>query len=169
MKGITAILIALVSATTLLAQSSKSVPASGVPKVFLIGQYQTAYDDLSASSASLVSVCDEDVRTAYGHFRNLAVELQKMAFAEGLDLYGVKCWIHFFWNPDGSIRHIAFYLKPASKNISQEVLTEFFTRFAKNYRIPVQSTSTFQLYTSLSFPVLKPEKQATHRPTSTQY
>ena len=169
MKGIMVILITVSSIFNSVAQPREYDSAAKVPEVFLIGQYQSTYNELSASSASLVSVCNDDVREAYRHLRQMAVEIQKSAFSEGFDLNGVKCWIHFFWNPDGSIRHIAFYLKPASKNISQEALTEFFTRFAKNYHLPVQSTSTFQLYTSLSFPVLKPEKQATHRPTSTQY
>lgn len=152
-----------------MAQSNETSFGYPTPKVFLIGQYESQYNQLSASTASFVDVCDDDVRKAYWQLRQLAVDMQKSAFAEGFDLNGVKCWIHFFWNPDGSIRHIVYYLKPSSRNISTEALTAFFTRFANTHRLPIQANSSFQLYTSLSFPVLQYEKAETLKRHHTQY
>lgn len=169
MKGILVILFTVSFILNSVAQPRGSGSGAQVPRVFLIGQYESTYNELAASSASLVSVCHNDVREAYHFLRQMAVDIQKRAFSEGFDLNGVKCWIHIFWNPDGSIQHIAFYLKPASRNVSREALSAFFSRFAKQYRLPLTHTETFQLYTSLSFPVLKPDKQATHRAASTQY
>ena len=151
------------------AQPPNAQPEAITPKVFLIGQYEAHYNAQVAASTSLVRVCDNDVRKAYGYLRQMAIGIQKLAFAEGFDLNGVKCWIHFFWNPDGSIKYIAFYLKPSSKNVSAEALSAFFTRFANSYHLPVQTFKPFQLYTSLSFPVLKLGKVETLRATSTQY
>lgn len=167
MKQILFIHLTILFVINCLAQDGISSAKYQLPKVFLIGQYESYYNELAANSQPLVSVCDDNVKKAYLLLFQMSMNIQKSAFAEGIDLNGVKCWIHFFWNPDGSIKHIAYYLKPTSANISTEAFTAFLTQFAKNYRLPIQSDGVFDLYTSLSFPVLKYEKPHTSLPPTT--
>jgi hypothetical protein len=63
-------------------------------------------------------------------------------------------WLKVFWNEDGSIKHIAFHLKPGSKNVDTEALTRFFSSFMKLYKSNFKATENFSQYSSASFPTL---------------
>lgn len=169
MRGIVVIFLSVLTMSGSLAQRALGQNETEAPMVFQIGEHEDVYNELTASSVPLLQVCDEDLTSAYQLLKYMARDIQKEAFREGYDLNGVKCWVHFFWNPNGSFNHIAFYLKPASKNISPDSFNDFLGRFAKTYRVPVKAKQPFQLYTSLSFPVLIQEKQETSHHTNTQY
>jgi hypothetical protein len=71
----------------------------------------------------------------------------------GFNLGGVKMWMQVYFDKDGSIDNIGFFLKPNSKNIDQAELSVFLEKFARQYKFPIDAASKFSHYTAVSFPV----------------
>lgn len=69
------------------------------------------------------------------------------------NLDGVKAWFHFFWAPDGSIEHIAYYLRPNSKNLDLDEMNAFLVSFMNNYKFPLTTETKYHHYTGATFPV----------------
>lgn len=125
-----------------------------LPKVFLLGQHESAYNEAAiAHSTLLLEVCDNNLRTAHEKWHSMLMEMQ--AYSEQIDfnINGVRIWIHVFWEPNGSINHIGYYLKPQSRNISTAELTAFFKSFSNNYQFPLIETRKYSHYGSASFPL----------------
>jgi hypothetical protein len=62
--------------------------------------------------------------------------------------------LYVFWNKDGSIDHLAYHLKPNSKNVKYEELTAFLADFRNNYRSPLKFDAAYCNYSAGSFPVM---------------
>ena len=133
--------------------SNNIVDTSSLPDVFLIGEHETAYEQLVQNSGDmLLTVCDESMDEAFNKWNIMLLEMQSYADELSFDIKGIKIWINVFWDPSGAIRHIVFYPKPNSKNIDYQELTAFFKNFIKVYKIPVQHESRFSHYGIASFP-----------------
>ncbi len=126
-----------------------------LPKVFLIGEYAEEFEIASSEySLQLLDACKQDMGMAYLKWLTMLFEMEDYAQTVGLDLKGVKMWIKVFWNEEGGVDHIAYYLKPKSKNIDKEELTIFFTSFMEDYKFPLVTEEKFSHYGSASFPIL---------------
>ncbi len=125
-----------------------------LPRVFVLGEHENAYDHLVLSyKATLLKVSGNDMQKAFDIWTSFLQEIESYARNAGKDLTGVKLWLHVFWNADGSISHIAFHLRPDSKNMDVEELQQLFDSFAEFYRLPITADQPFMHYTTVTFPV----------------
>lgn len=122
---------------------------STYPPVFNIGEHEELvieYDNL------LLQACDNDINVAYQSWMHMLASMESHANSIGYDILGVKMWLQVFWDEDGSIEHIAYFLKPNSRNIDTEELNWFLTSFIDSYILPVKADKKFNHYASASFP-----------------
>jgi len=123
------------------------------PSVFLIGEYSNAFEALSRShNTPLINACDEDMEIAFSKWVDMMMALETYSEEEGYDIRGVKMWIKIFWAADGAVEHIAYFLKPQSRNISTKKLSDFFKGFIRTYKLPLEVERSFSHYGSVSFP-----------------
>ena len=124
-----------------------------LPKVFLLGAHEGAYEQLVVDyETSLLSVCDQDMDQAFQKWFSMLQEMEAYADQISFDIKGVKLWLNVFWEPDGQIKHIAYYLRPNSRNINTDEMTAFFSSFMNHYRFPLISKAPFAHYSSAFFP-----------------
>lgn len=132
--------------------------------VTLIGDNEKGYEKIIAECPSLLlQVTNNSMDEAYTLWSEMLMTMETSAAEEGLDLRGAKVWINLFWEADGSIKKIAYYPKPNSKNMDFDRVSEFFEKFAQTYQFPIEHTTCFSHYGSASFPVyrklaINPEK-----------
>ncbi len=100
----------------------------------------------------LMTVCKNDMDKAYSKWLTFLVGLENYAIENEIDINGVKIWINVFWNTDGSIKHIAFYPKPNSKNMEYEYLSALLKEYSKTYDVEIEHNKMFAHYGSASFP-----------------
>lgn len=152
------ILVPIVSICFLLtatAQKSVDGEKKAYPAVFQIGELPSTFEALSDDyETALLEVCDEDVKKAYAQWSLMLKAMESHAKAKGYNLKGVKMWLKVFWNKDGTIEHIAFHLKPGSKNVDTDALTRFLQDFMKTYKGSFKANESFSQYSSASFPTL---------------
>ncbi|GLR19184.1 hypothetical protein GCM10007940_38000 [Portibacter lacus] len=144
----------LISCTSVFSQSATGTDSSSkVPVTFLISEDDNAYGELVGNTTtSLLDVCDDAMDVAYKKWIYMLADMEEEAEAIGFDIKGLKIWINFFWNSDGSIDHIVYYPKPNSKNIEYKDFTKFLDHFAETYVLDVKAESSFAHYGSASFP-----------------
>ena len=105
---------------------------------------------------------------AFTKWQNMLSEMDSFAKLNNIDLDGMKVWLNVFMEKNGKISHLAYYLKPMSKNIENEVLNAFFKEFIKNYSFPLLSKGTYSHYGTASFPVFPIKSKATPTGASNQ-
>lgn len=130
-----------------------------LPRVFLLGETKDRdFEQLkSAYSLSLLEASQGDMETAYYTWMHMMKHLESYAKQQSYDLDGLKMWIYVFWHKDGSIAHLAYFLKPTSRNIREDdlpKLTQLFEGFCKVYRFPVKTDKGFSNYSHANFPIL---------------
>lgn len=129
------------------------------PAVFQIGELPSTFEELSEGyDKALIEVCDDDMRKAHRQWQGLLKAMEKHSIENNFDLKGIKMWMKVFWNEEGAIEHIAFHLKPNSKNVSEEKLEAFLNEFMANYkgRVKTNQDKSFSQYSTASFPTLRP-------------
>jgi len=125
-----------------------------LPPVFLIGEYENQYNELIEDYETLLfTVCDFDMDVAFSKWQSMLTEMDSFAKLNDVNLDGVKVWLNVFLDSTGKITHLAYYLKPMSKNIENAELSAFFKTFIKNYRFPLLSKGNYSHYGTASFPV----------------
>lgn len=130
-------------------------------KVFRLGDNNKEAEALSMEhNTRLLSVCKGDMDKAFQKWVGMMLAIEKTAKDESYDINGVKFWIKVFWNKDGSIRNIGYYLKPNSRLVNEDQLAAFLTIFADKYVLPLQSDVKFSHYASASFPLHQYRKKA---------
>jgi len=150
LKGFIHILFGLLA---FLPSAYSQAPIDTLPSVFLIGEHEISYNRMLENQPDLLmSVCGDDMEKAYSTWLNFLVEVEKYAIQNDVDINGVKLWINVFWNPDGTVKHIAFYPKPNSKNMEYEFVTALFKEFVKKQDANLVHTKMFCHYGSASFP-----------------
>jgi hypothetical protein len=126
-----------------------------LPKVFLIGEHEARYLELSqAHPAVFISVFQNDLDLAYRVWSDCLMDIEDHASRTRFDLHGVKLWLNLYFNDDGTIAHLAFYPKPNSREVSLDQLVTFFKSFAADYQLPVIALKGFHHSTSVSFPTM---------------
>jgi hypothetical protein len=149
MKMIYAALLGLFVTTSLYAQQSD------LPTAFMLGENEKAYEKLTEDySQSLLEASDNDITKAFEHWLDMMQAVDTYAEKIRFDIKGIRVWLHVFWNPDGSVAHIGYLLRPDSRNAETAELTAFFSSFARQYQFPVKSSKPFSHYTGATFPTL---------------
>lgn len=147
--------LAFLAASTLAFASPGPQPKNKtLPKVFVLGQFESSYDDLVESyDQSLLTACNCTMKTAFGKWLGMLHELELYSKKQDVDIRGVKVWLHVFWNADGTVDHIAYHLRPNSKVIEDEVMNDLLVGFAKQYSFPLTAEAGYAHYSTGSFPV----------------
>ncbi len=130
-----------------------------LPRVFLLGEKDRDFERVKTSyRTTLLEACQGDMETAYYTWMHMMKHFESYAKQQGYELEGLKMWLYVFWNKDGSIAHIGYFLKPNSRNLRDEELpklTQIFEGFSKTYRFPpLKVDKGFSNYTHASFPIL---------------
>lgn len=124
-----------------------------LPKVFLIGEYESMYAKLYKNYPGLlISESANDMETAFNKWLNLIYSMEDKSHKMGLDLKGLKIWIHVFFDKSGKIDHIMFHKKPHSKQVDNEELRAFLKDFIEDYTLSIKSEQNFMHSGSASFP-----------------
>lgn len=130
-------------------------PDADLPKIFVLGTHEKAYESLLMQHQTLLlQVCNNNMSVAHGKWISMNQEMESFAGQLDLDFNGVSLWVHAFFKPDGTIHHLGFYLKPESRNVPIEKLTDFFDRFVKHYKLPLQSNGNYSHYGVAFFPTM---------------
>ncbi len=127
-------------------------PEEALPKVFLLGEHQSQYEKEVPQYVSLLEACDNEMKVAFEKWLSMISEMEAYAKKIEYPLEGIKLWLHVFWDKEGNIEHIGYYLRPNSKNVDLEELSAFFSSFVNQYKFPLTAEQKFHHYTSVSFP-----------------
>ncbi|MCB0704673.1 MAG: hypothetical protein KDC34_05160 [Saprospiraceae bacterium] len=147
--------ILFLALNSLQAQSFTSNPLAqdDLPKVFVLGDHEAQYEELLISyEQSLLQVCDLDMDKAFNVWMSMVEELEAYATTIDYDINGIRAWFHVFFDSDGSVDHIAFHLKPQSRNVDLDEFTAFLSSFINLYKVPMTTTNRYFNYTSVAFP-----------------
>ena len=153
---------------TLIAQHSGSqvvedAAANALPDVFLIGEYDAQFEPLEQEhDMLLLTACNDNMDQAFQKWMGMIYDIEQYSKQIDFDVNGVKMWLYVFWNNDGTINHIAYHLKPNSRNVSDSSMTEFLDRFIADYAFPLQASAPYSHYGSASFPTLFEHIQKTN-------
>jgi hypothetical protein len=126
-----------------------------IPTVYQVGEHQEHYNKLVATyETQLLTVCENDMESAFDKWTDLMIDLEVYAKQEGVDIRGVKLWINVFFNEKGRIDYIAYHPKPISLNMDYNKLTKILMKFISFKGIDIKYNSGFSHYGSAHFPVL---------------
>ncbi len=154
MKGFFVLLSLLIS-LSISAQKSVESEERVIPVAFQISQQPDVFEDLGITyKKGLLDVCKNDIKKAHQEWSNMLLAIESFATAQNFDINGVKMWLKVFWNNDGTIDHIAFHLKPTSKNIDNVEMQKFLQSFAASYSSRLESSVNYSQYSSAAFPIL---------------
>lgn len=154
-RVILVLMVFLFTSVSTFAQKSAEGEKKAYPTVFQIGERPNAFEELNDDyEADLLDVCDDDVKKAHIQWTVMLKAMERHAKARSFNLNGIKMWMKVFWNKDGTIKHIAFHLKPSSKNIDKAGLQKFLKSFTDTYKGKLMADENFSQYSSASFPTL---------------
>jgi hypothetical protein len=126
------------------------------PRVFLIDENEILYEELTTEyNTFLLTACDNDMNKAINVWNKTLEQMQNYAIRWNYNekIVGVKIWIRLFCNKKGRIQHIAYAVKPGSRNVDTEIFSKFLERFLRVYRLNVRTNKKFSHYHSISFPI----------------
>ncbi len=123
------------------------------PAVFILFNDEARHQKLVEDHPrSLLAVADNDPKAALGDWLSFLQNIETYAASINYDLKGVQLYLHAFWDTDGSIDALGYFLQPESRNVPEEELSVFFRKFIENYEPKLISEKKFSHYTSVSFP-----------------
>ena len=130
-----------------------------MPRAFLLGEVEeAAFETLKGQyETTLVTAARGDMEAAYYLWVHLLKHIESHAERRKFDLRGIRAWFYVFWNKEGGVDHIAYYLKPNSRNLNDsetEAMNQFLADFIKVYKSPLKYDKPYSNYNSASFPVL---------------
>ena len=102
--------------------------------------------------AIFASVYGNDINQAFRGWSDMLMDMEDYAAQTNFDIKGVKLWFSLYFNQDGTIRHLAFYPKPNSRNVPVEDIAAFFKNFIAQYKLPVKADKAFHHSASGGFP-----------------
>jgi hypothetical protein len=130
-----------------------------LPPSFLLGEDEAAYEKLcEAHPRTLIGVSNNDIDAALKNWFGLVKSIETYANSVNFKVDGLRVWLHIFWNTDGKIDHIGFFLMPNSRFFKEEELKALLSGFIRQYKPVLNSDRPFSHYTSASFPVLSAKK-----------
>lgn len=154
MKYILSLLVAftLSSIVTLGAQTAvQGTPV--LPVIFQLGEFEPQMDEESRlHKTQLLTACDYDIELAYGKWISMIKEIESYSNRIDFDIKGVKVWLNVFYEKNGEIGHLGYYLKPNSRNVDKKEFAAFLKSFVNNYSFPHTFSEPFSHYGSAGFP-----------------
>jgi len=151
------ILAACISLAVVAAQAAGPGPQpknKALPTVFVLGEYESGYEALVENyEQSLLTACNCTMKSAFAKWLGMLHELDVYARKQNVDIRGVKVWLHVFWKPDGTVDHMAYHLRPNSRQIEAEVMADLLEGFSDQYSFPLTAEDGFAHYSTGSFPV----------------
>lgn len=148
--GLPILFLLLALQPTLFAQETAPLPT-----VFIIGEYEQQFEELLMDyPANLLQVCKGDMAEAFERWIVMSGEIEAYAEKMNFDILGVNAWFHVFFDQTGKIDHLAYYLKPDSKNVDLKGMTRFLEEFIAQYQFPLIAEKNYQHYTSVQFPLI---------------
>ena len=148
------LVLMIASSLSVHGQASQDEIEEPLPKVFLIGEYEERYGELYEEYHDiLLSVCNDNMNLAFDRWMDMIGEMEAYAQSIDFDINGVKVWLKLFWDQDGTIDHLSFFLKPDSRNVDYAELSAFFSSFMNHYKLPLQAQVKFTHNGSAQFPV----------------
>lgn len=143
-----------------LATGTMMKPDTILPKAFLLGDHERQFEKLTMEYETLLlTATDNNMNLAFNKWVTMITEMEDYSESIGYDLKGIKMWMNIFWEEDGTIAHIAFFLKPNSRNVDVEELKAFFSSFARHYTFPLLYKTKYSHYGSASFPTFTGKKK----------
>ncbi len=138
------------------AAAQQAVP----PKAFEIHKDQDAFEFLSGRhNSSLMDAFAGDIDKAFKSWVHMLRAMEAFSKEVSYDIDGTKMLFKVFWNEDGSIASIAFFLRPNSRNIDPTQFAVFLKAFTQEYKLPVVTDRKFAHYGGASFPVYAGPRQ----------
>lgn len=127
--------------------------AQNVKKAFVLGDNEEAYETLSREHArTLLAVSENDPSEALANWFETMRALEQYAASIDFDINGLRVLMHIFWNENGTIRNIGYFIMPDSRNYKEENLSALFASFARQHTSELTSDRKFSHYTNVSFP-----------------
>ena len=161
------IVLGLTTGVSLQAQTAVQQNETSLPVIFQLGDFEKEMDKQSmVHKAQLLTACEFDIEMAYGKWISMIKEMEAYSNRIDFDIKGVKVWLNVFYNPNGKIAHIGFYLKPNSKNIDRTEFGAFLKSFVNNYTFPHTFDQPFSHYGSAGFPTAAYERPVAPKDTS---
>jgi hypothetical protein len=106
-----------------------------LPKVFILGEHEKDFEKLQGQySTSLLSICSYNPEMTFEKWAQFLIDMEDYSESINYDLKGLKMWIDVFWQPNGSLKHIAYSLKPQSRNVDTKELSAFISSFMSHYK-----------------------------------
>ncbi len=125
-----------------------------LPKVFILGEHEKDFEKLQSQySISLLSICSYNPETTFEKWAQFLIDMEDYSEAINYDLKGVRMWIEVFWQPNGSIKHIAYALKPQSRNVDLKELSGFMSSFMNQYKAKFQPNKKISHSAHAFFPL----------------
>ena len=150
----TLLALALLAAAGLTAAPGPQPKTKALPTVFVLGEHEASYETLvEGYQRSLLEACACTQKEAFSKWIGMLNELDVYARKQSVDIRGVKLWLHVFFEPDGSVSHIAYHLRPNSRQLDDETITPLLEGFAAQYQFPVTGEAGFAHYSTGAFPV----------------
>ena len=126
-----------------------------LPQVFQMGEHPEGYERLFIEHETpLFTVCNEDFDSTFRVWFDMVLAMQNFAEENNYDINSIKLAISVFWEPDGSIRHLAYTLMADSKHIQTDMLTAFLSVFCHDYVLPTKHTHRFFHDGQVGWPVI---------------
>lgn len=156
MRIVITMAILLVGFGTISAQNTQS---PSLTPAFLLGEDEASYEKLcEAHPRTLLAVSNNDIELALKNWFSFLRSVDQYAKTINFDMKGIKVWLHVFWNADGSLAHIGFFVMPNSRNVKTEELKALLSGFIRQYKPTMNSDRSFSHYTSAAFPLVSERK-----------
>lgn len=154
MKNILSLsIVLLLSSVMMLRAQTTTQGVPTLPVIFQLGEFEPQMDDESrVHKTQLLTACDYDIELAYGKWISMIKEMEAYSNRIAFDINGVKVWLNVFYEKNGQIGHIGYYLKPNSRNVDRDEFAAFLKSFVNNYSFPHTFEKPFSHYGSAGFP-----------------
>jgi hypothetical protein len=123
--------------------------AQEIPRAFVLGTNEAQHEKLIQEHKQMLwEVHDK----ASQEWLEMMKHMEAYADSINYNIDGIKVLLHVFFNADGSIAHIGYFIRPNSRNVPASELTAFFAEFSKQYQFSITSNQKFVAYAKASFP-----------------
>lgn len=132
-----------------------STTAQDIPAAFSLDKNEQAHRTLIKSHPkTLLDAANDDLKVVFEQWLHLMHDIDKYSEEVKFDIKGVRVWLDIFFAADGSIEHIAFILRPDSRNIDEAELRAFFSAFTRKHKLDLTYAEGFHHYSGANFPTL---------------
>ncbi len=126
-----------------------------LPKVFLLGEVnETEFEKMEANySVSLLDINNGDMNIAYKQWMDLLSYIENECQNNSFDIKGAKMWLNVYYNKDGKLDYLGYFLKANSRNIKTDELNAILKLVVKNYSGAMAYSKKYSHNSNASFPL----------------